>query len=106
MGLVLIDNEEYKNLILREKELEETKEKLEGKQLENISLEEKYIELEEELKELILVATDNKESFFNRIESYNIEDVRLAEYLSKYYLNNRQLKFRKRNVGEKQEEVK
>lgn len=31
MGFVIIDNDEYKNLILKEKELEDTKTKLEDK---------------------------------------------------------------------------
>ena len=104
MGFVIIDNDEYKNLILKEKELEETKTKLDEKRLENKSLEENYIKLEEELKELILTITNNETSFFRNIESYDIEDVELAKYLNKYYLHNKQLEFRKRNIEEEQEE--
>lgn len=104
MGFVFIENDEYKNLILKERELEETKIKLDEKALENKSLEENYIKLEEELKELILTATDNETSFYRKIESYDIKDTELARYLTKYYLNNKQLEFRKRNIEEEQEE--
>lgn len=104
MGFVIIDNEEYKNLILKEKELEETKTKLEEKALENKSLEENYIKLEEELKELILVATDYETVFYGEIKSYDIKDTELAKYLTKNYLRNKLLEFRKRNIKEKQEE--
>lgn len=104
MGLVIIDNDEYKNLILKEKELEDTKAKLEEKRLENKNLEENYVKVENELKELILIATDNETNFYREIESYDIKDIKLAKYLSKYYLNNKQLEFRKRDVEETQEE--
>lgn len=104
MGFVIIENDEYKNLILKERELEETKIKLDEKTLENKSLEENYIKLEEELKELILTATDNEISFYRKIESYDIKDTELARYLTKYYLNDKQLEFRKRNIKEEQEE--
>ncbi len=104
MGFVIIDNDEYKNLIIKEKELEETKTKLQERILENIKLEENYSKVEEELKELILIATDNETSFYRKIESYDIKDVELAKYLSKYYLNNKQLEFRKRDIEETKEE--
>lgn len=104
MGFVIIDNDEYKNLILKERELEVAKAKLEEKTLENKSLEENYIKLEEELKELILTATDNETSFYGEIESYDIKDTELARYLTKYYLRNKLLEFRKRNIEEEQEE--
>ena len=104
MGFVIIENDEYKNLILKERELEETKIKLDEKTLENKSLEENYIKLEEELKELILTATDNEISFYRKIENYDIKDTELARYLTKYYLRNKQLEFRKRNIEEEQEE--
>lgn len=104
MGFVFIDNDEYKKLILKEKELEETKTKFEEKELESKSLKENYIKLENELKELILIATDNETSFYRHLESYDIKDTELAKYLSKYYLNNKQLEFRKRDIEEKQEE--
>lgn len=103
MGFVFIDNDEYKKLILKEKELEEVQTKLEEKELESKSLEENYIKLENELKELILIATDNETSFYRQLESYDIKDTELARYLSKYYLNNKQLEFRKRDIEEKQE---
>ena len=104
MGFVIIENDEYKNLILKERELEETKIKLDEKTLENKSLEENYIKLEEELKELILTATDNEIGFYRKIENYDIKDTELARYLTKYYLRNKQLEFRKRNIEEEQEE--
>ena len=104
MGFVIIDNDEYKNLILKEKELEDTKTKLEERIWEYVTLEENYDKLEKELKELILIATDNKTSFYRKLESYDIKDTELAKYLSKYYLNNKQLEFRKRDIEEKTEE--
>lgn len=104
MGFVFIDSDEYKNFIIKGKELEETKTKLEDKIWENVTLEEDYAKLEKELKELILIATDNETSFYRELESYDIKDTELAKYLSKYYLNNKQLEFRKRDIEEKQEE--
>mgnify|MGYP005789487703 CR=1 FL=1 len=104
MGFVIIDNDEYKNLILKEKELEDTKTKLEERIWEYVTLEENYDKLEKELKELILIATDNETSFYRKLESYDIKDTELAKYLNKYYLNNKQLEFRKRDIEEKIEE--
>lgn len=70
----------------------------------NVTLQEDYAKLEKELKELILIATDNETSFYRKLESYDIKDIELAKYLSKYYLNNKQLEFRKRDIEEKIEE--
>lgn len=104
MGFVIIDIDEYKNLILKEKELEDTKTKLEERIWEYVTLEENYDKLEKELKELILIAIDNETSFYRKLESYDIKDTELAKYLNKYYLNNKQLEFRKRDIEEKIEE--
>lgn len=98
MGFTMIENKEYKDLILKEKELEEVKEENKKlKELEEKSKESKK-EIEEELKELILTITDNKTSFYKKIESYEIEDSKLAEYLNRYYCNNGRLEYRKQKI--------
>lgn len=102
MGFTMIENKEYKDLILKEKELEEVKkENKKLKELEEKSKEAKK-ELEGELKELILTITDNKTSFYGKIESYAIEDIKLAEYLNQYYCNNGRLEYRKRKIEDKE----
>ena len=103
MGLTMIENEEYKKLILEEKELEEVKKENEKLiELEEKSKEAKK-ELEEELKQLILTITNDKTSFYKKIESYDVEDSKLAEYLNQYYCINGKLEYRKQKIEYKED---
>lgn len=104
MGMTLIENSEYKELILKEKELEEFKKEYEEKVLEQKDLEDKYIELEEELKELILTIINENDSFYGSIQGYNIKENNLAEYLSKYYFRDKKIQFRKQEVETEENE--
>ena len=103
MGMTLIENSEYRELILKEKELEELKKEYEEKVLGHKELEDKYIELEEELKELILAIINKDDSFYGSIQSYNIKESNLAKYLSKYYFRDGKVQFRKQEVEMEEE---
>ncbi len=99
IGLTTITSEEYKKLIKKEMELDIAWDDYE-------ELEEQYrllkIELdaiEEELKKMILVITDNKEraTYMDyEFSEYDLADRKeVVEYINKNYMKNGVLKFRK-----------
>ena len=102
MGCTTIENQEYKDLILKEKELEDVKNQLKQKEIENTEAKNLCKKIEEELKELILVITDNKTSFHKKIEYYDIEDNKLAKYLSENYYIEGKLEYRKQKIEDKE----
>lgn len=107
MGLVIIESGEYCDLILKQKELEETKAMMNEKETKNKEWEEKYNKKQKELEELILIITGGKVSFYERIETYDIEEGDLTKYLNKYYYENTQLRFEKRSeIDEKNKDTK
>lgn len=95
MGSVTIDSQEYRGLILQQRELEDANTEISKMTLENKKLEEAYEKKQEELKELILTIVGNETSFYKKIETYDIKEDSLAKYLNKYYYNKGKLEFEK-----------
>ena len=90
MGATMISNEEYKDLIFKEKELEETNDLYNRQLKENKVLEAEIVKLEQELKELILVVTDKKSrpSYGDgEFHSFDVADSSdIAKYITENYL--------------------
>ena len=85
IGYVFITSQEYKDLILKTKQLEETenlyKEKDEQLFHANETIADNIKEIEDLLKSII-----NPHKIYNKIESYDIDDKGIADYLNEHYL--------------------
>lgn len=85
IGYVFITSQEYKDLILKTKQLEETenlyKEKDEQLFHANETIADNIKEIEDLLKAII-----NPHKIYNKIETYDIDDNGIAEYLNEHYL--------------------
>lgn len=85
IGYVFITSQEYKDLILKTKQLEETenlyKEKDEQLFHANETIADNIKEIEDLLKAII-----NPHKIFNKIEKYDIDNNGIAEYLNEHYL--------------------
>ena len=85
MGYVVITSQEYKELILKTKQLEETenlyKEKDEQLFHANETIANKTKEIEDLLKAIVA-----PHKIYNKIESYDVDDDGIAEYLNEHYL--------------------
>lgn len=97
--VVMITSEEYKKLILtEEKYQQELKDNVDLIKEKN-NLKEEIINLEQELKELLLIVTGDKEraSYMEKdFSGYDLADrEEVAKYINKNYMNNGVLKFRK-----------
>lgn len=104
MGMTMLESEEYKNLVLKEKELDEAKKIILKNEEEKLQLQEEIKQLQENLKELLLKITDNKTSFYsNEIQRYEIDEDGLTKYLNKYYIEDTRLEFKKKQLEENKE---
>ena len=85
MGYVVITSQEYKELILKTKQLEETenlyKEKDEQLFHANETIANKTKEIEDLLKAIV-----NPHKIYREIESYDIDENGVADYLNEHYL--------------------
>ena len=85
IGYAVITSQEYRDLILKTKQLEETenlyKEKDEQLFHANETIADKTKEIEDLLKAII-----NPHKIYNKIETYDIDDNGIAEYLNEHYL--------------------
>ena len=99
IGYVVIATEEYKGLIIKEKDLDIAWEDYEELEEQSRLLKIDLDAIEEELKKLILVITDNKEraSYMEHdFSEYDLADKNeIAKYINKNYMKNGVLKFRK-----------
>lgn len=100
-GFTFLSNEDFRMAILTEAELEKTKQEIAQISADNLELINKLNELEEELKQLLLIITDGKERAsygdynFSHLDINDNEEI--AEYLNDNYLENGVLKFKKIN---------
>lgn len=98
-GLAMIYNEDFKNLILKEKELEETKENLGLITIDRDNLFKELKEVKEELRDLLLVVTDGEYHVYygeKKFHDYNINQEKIAKFINKNYLDEKGiLTFRK-----------
>lgn len=85
IGYVVITSQEYKDLILKTKQLDETenlyKEKDEQLFHANETIADNIKEIEDLLKAII-----NPHKIYNKIETYDIDDNGIAKYLNEHYL--------------------
>jgi hypothetical protein len=106
IGFAMLTTNEYKELILKEKELDDALRDYGFLENENRKLTGQLAYIEEELKELLLILTDNKEraSYMEHdFSEYDLADKKeIAKYINKNYMKNGVLKFRK--VEETKEE--
>lgn len=97
IGYAVITTEEYKELITKENELEVRNIALTLAEGRLSMLEEKLKRAEEELKELLLTITDENKSFYDgELKFYNINGMKLADYIAKNYIQEGVLQFRKK----------
>lgn len=96
-GYVTITTKEYKELILKEKDLEDTNSFYNVSLKREKDLEEKIVKLEEEIKELLLLLVPSSTTNYNgKFQSFEItSDVKIAEYINKNYVIDKQLQYRK-----------
>lgn len=97
IGYAVITTGEYKELITKVNELDARNIALTLTEGRVLDLEEKLKRAEEEIKELLLTITYNKTSF-NYKEAQNYEVIgssELADYITKNYLIDGQLQFKK-----------
>ena len=106
LGYAVITTGEYKELIKKEVELDDAWRDYGFLENENRKLTGQLAYIEEELKELLLVITDNKEraSYMEHdFSEYDLADKnKVAKYINKNYMKNGVLKFKK--VEETKEE--
>lgn len=99
---------EYKELIIAKERLEQMNVDYESFSKEAKEFHDKLAKVEEELKELLLVVTDNKEkpSYPGNFEGYDMANVHtIAKYINENYLTeDKKLSFRK--VLHEEKEVK
>ena len=102
-GCVMITTEEYKNLVLIEKELEEEKEYSSMLRLEKNRLKDEFEKLEEELKELLLaIVKEPKANYDNMFQIYDIKkSEEISAYIEEHYSKNGMLQFRKNRKEER-----
>lgn len=97
--VAMITSEEYKNLILTEEKYNQELKNNVDLIIEKNILKGEIINLEQELKELLLIVTGNKEraSYMEyEFSEYDLADRKeVTEYINKNYMNNGVLKFRK-----------
>lgn len=89
-GITMIGNEVYKDLILKEKELEKTKENLRLITIESDNLFNELEEVTEELKELLLVITDGEyhtDYGEKKFRNYEINQENIAKFINENYLD-------------------
>lgn len=94
---VVITTKEYKELIKNEIDLDRAWEDYGELEEKHLDLKIEFDAMEKELKELLLTITYNKTSFHYK-EAQNYEVIgssELADYITKNYLINGQLQFRK-----------
>lgn len=106
IGFTMITTEEYKELIKKEIDLEIAWEDYEELVEEHEILKLQLSKVEEELKDLLLIITDNKERASYMDYEFSEIDLadrsKVAKYINKNYMENGVLKFRK--VEETKEE--
>lgn len=105
MGATLIENQEYKELILKEKELEEANKAVKEKENKIDNLIDEKEMIEKALQELLLVIVDNKKTFYEKIQNYDIKEEKLVKYLNKHYCKEGKLIFKKLETEENIEEL-
>ena len=100
--------EEYKELLLAKERLEQMNVEYESFSKEAKEFHDKLAKVEEDLKEFLLVVTDNKEkpSYPGNFEGYDMANVHtIAKYINENYLTeDKKLSFRK--VLHEEKEVK
>ncbi len=106
-GMTIIDNESFKNLILKEKELEETKENLGLITIDRDNLFNELKEVREELRDLLLVITGGEYHVSygeKKFRNYEINQENIAKFINENYLNDKGiLIFRKTKEVEENE---
>lgn len=97
IGYAVITTQEYKELITKVNELDVRNIALTLAEGRVLDLEEKLKRAEEEIKELLLTLTDNKTNFYHdAVRNYEVIGINeLADYITKNYLIDGQLQFRK-----------
>ena len=96
IGYAVITTGEYKELITKVNELDARNIALTLAEGRVLDLEEKLKRAEEEIKELLLTITDGNKSFNDgEVKFYNINGIKLANYITKNYIQEMVLKFRK-----------
>lgn len=99
-GLAMIYNEDFKNLILKEKELEETKENLVLITIGRDNLFKELKEVKEELRDLLLVITNGEYHVSygeKKFHNYEINQENIVKFINKNYLDEKGiLTFRKK----------
>ena len=96
IGYAVITTEEYKELITKVNELDVRNIALTLAEGRVLDLEEKLKRAEEEIKELLLTITAGNTSFYYKeLKNYNIDDKLTADYITKNYLIDGQLQFKK-----------
>lgn len=86
IGYVVITSQEYKELILKEKQLEETESLYKEKDEQLFYANETIAKKEEELDKLLMVLVRNRK-IYEKIETFNIaDDNEIANYLNEFYL--------------------
>ena len=86
IGYVFITSQEYKDLILKTKQLEETENLYKEKDEELFQAKEKIANQKEELDKLLKLLVRNR-TIYGKIDTFNIaDDKEIANYLNEYYL--------------------
>lgn len=87
MGYAVISSQEYKELILKTKQLEETENLYKEKDEELFKAKEKMANQKEELDKLLKVLVNDRKIYDGTLETFNIaRDNEIVDYLNEHYL--------------------
>ena len=87
MGTTIIDNEEYKDLILKEKELEDLTIKYQKEVYNHDNEKVKLLLEQKKFKDFLLLCVKNKISSYREYENYDIAEEEIADHINENYID-------------------